>query len=456
MIDRDRLENVLRHTFLDYRQASEFLERPVVFEKAEGLYYWDVDGKRYFDGIGGIFVAILGHRHPRVMQAMQEQMARMTLAPPLHGISDVALDFVQKIGSVAPGKLNYVKAFSGGSESMEAALKFARQYFKQSGHPEKYKFVSRYYGYHGGTFGGMAASGTGKRKSRFEPHLGGFLKVFPPNYYRDRYGDLFTSWEECNRFAARMFEDVIQHEDPDTVAGIIVEPIGNTGGMITPTDEYFQILRKICDRHNVLLIFDEIITGFAKTGSMFAAQTFGVTPDIICSGKGLSSGALPLGAMIAREHMGEAFWGPAEADVHFAHGHTYAGNPLACAVGMAVVDEIVEKGLAEKAVQLGAYLRQKLEGLRRYGVVREVRGKGVLLGVELVRDTATNEPFPELGRALARTAIEHGVILRVDPTWFAVCPALIATEADIDEIMDLIDRSLKAALEQAREIAARD
>ncbi len=456
MIDRDRLENVLRHTFLDYRQASEFLERPVVFEKAEGLYYWDVDGKRYFDGIGGIFVAILGHRHPRVMQAMQEQMARMTLAPPLHGISDVALDFVQKIGSVAPGKLNYVKAFSGGSESMEAALKFARQYFKQSGHPEKYKFVSRYYGYHGGTFGGMAASGTGKRKSRFEPHLGGFLKVFPPNYYRDRYGDLFTSWEECNRFAARMFEDVIQHEDPDTVAGIIVEPIGNTGGMITPTDEYFQILRKICDRHNVLLIFDEIITGFAKTGSMFAAQTFGVTPDIICSGKGLSSGALPLGAMIAREHMGEAFWGPAEADVHFAHGHTYAGNPLACAVGMAVVDEIVEKGLAEKAVQLGAYLRQKLEGLRRYGVVREVRGKGVLLGVELVRDTATNEPFPELGRALARTAIEHGVILRVDPTWFAVCPALIATEADIDEMMDLIDRSLKAALEQAREIAARD
>lgn len=302
----------------------------------------------------------------------------------------------------------------------------------------------------------MAASGTGKRKSRFEPHLGGFLKVFPPNYYRDRYGDLFTSWEECNRFAARMFEDVIQHEDPDTVAGIIVEPIGNTGGMITPTDEYFQILRKICDRHNVLLIFDEIITGFAKTGSMFAAQTFGVTPDIICSGKGLSSGALPLGAMIAREHMGEAFWGPAEADVHFAHGHTYAGNPLACAVGMAVVDEIVEKGLAEKAVQLGAYLRQKLEGLRRYGVVREVRGKGVLLGVELVRDTATNEPFPELGRALARTAIEHGVILRVDPTWFAVCPALIATEADIDEMMDLIDRSLKAALEQAREIAARD
>ena len=126
MIDKDRLENVLRHTFLDYRQASEFLERPVVVEKAKGLYYWDVDGKRYFDGIGGIFVAVLGHRHPRVMQAMQEQMARMTLAPPLHGISDVALDFVQKIGSVAPGKLNYVKAFSGGSESMEAALKFAR------------------------------------------------------------------------------------------------------------------------------------------------------------------------------------------------------------------------------------------------------------------------------------------------------------------------------------------
>jgi adenosylmethionine-8-amino-7-oxononanoate aminotransferase len=289
----------------------------------------------------------------------------------------------------------------------------------------------------------MSASGTGKRKTAFEPQMAGFLKVFPPTYYRDR----FSSWEECNRFAARMFEDVIVNEDPETVAGVIVEPIGNTGGIITPTEEYFQIIRDICDRYNVILIFDEIITGFGRTGAMFAAQTFGVTPDIICGGKGLSSGLLPLGAMIAREDMGEVFYGPGEADVNFAHGHTFAANPLGCAVGLAVIDEIVSQRLAERARELGQYLAGKLEGLKQYGVVREVRGRGLLLGVELVKDTGTMAPFPELGRALKKTSLDNGLIMRIDPTWFAVAPALIAEREELDELYELIDRSLLDALE---------
>jgi adenosylmethionine-8-amino-7-oxononanoate aminotransferase len=439
-----RRDKLIRRTFLDYRQMSEFLEQPLIINKAKGLYYWDKDGKRYFDGIGGIFVAVLGHGHPRVLEAMHKQMEQISFAPPLHAISDIGLDLVERLGELTPGNLNYVKPFSGGSESIEAALKFARQYFKQAGYPNKFKFVSRYFGYHGGTFGAMAASGTGKRRTPFEPHLPGFIKVFPPTYYRDQ----FSSWEECNRFCARLFEDVIVMEDPDTVAGIIVEPIGNTGGIITPTEEYFQILREICDKYNVLLIFDEIITGYARTGEMFAAQTFGVTPDIICGGKGLSSGAIPLGAMMAREDMGEVFLGPAEQEVSFAHGHTFAGNPLGCAVGLAVLDELVEQDYCAKARQIGDYLTTKLEGLKKYGVIREVRGKGMLVGVELVRDTGTLRPFPELGRALKRTALNNGLIMRIDPNWFAVAPALIAEREDIDELVELIERSLLDALEQ--------
>jgi len=274
----------------------------------------------------------------------------------------------------------------------------------------------------------------------------GFLKVFPPNYYRDR----FDSWQECNRFCARMVEDLIVNEDPETVAGVIVEPIGNTGGIITPTTEYFQILREICTRHNVMLIFDEIITGIGKTGSMFAAQTFGVTPDLICCGKGLSSGMMPIGAMLAREDMADAFWGDAEDDVQFAHGHTFAGNPMACEVGIAVLEEIVEKKLDQQAGQMGEYLAGKLEELKKYGVVREVRGKGILRGVELVKNTQTMEPYPELGKALKRTAIDHGLIMRIDPSWFAVAPALIASRAEIDEMCSLIERSLVQALETVR------
>jgi adenosylmethionine-8-amino-7-oxononanoate aminotransferase len=440
-LSTDQIE-ILQRTFQDYRPTEEFLENPIVMERAQGLYYWDSEGKRYFDGIGGVFVASLGHGHPRVMEAMRRQMERMTFAPPLHAIADVTLEFVDKLGSIAPGNLRYVKPFSGGSEAVESALKFSRQYFKQAGHPGKYKFISRYWSYHGGTFGGMSASGNGIRKSKFEPQLEGFLKVFPPNFYRAR----FSKWEETNRFAAQCFEDVILAEDPETVAGIIVEPVGNTGGIITPTKEYFEILRKACTEHNVLLIFDEVITGFAKTGKMFAAQAYGVTPDILCVGKGISSGAVPLGAMIAREDLAEAFRGSSSENNFFAHGHTFAGNPLACAVGNAVIEEILEQDLCAKAERLGDYLRKKLESLKQYGVVREVRGIGTLLGVELVRDTQRMVPFPELGLALKKTAIRNGLILRVDPTWFAVAPPLIAEEKDLDEMFALLEQSLREAL----------
>ena len=422
-----RQEYLLKHTYIDFQQMSEFIETPLILEKADKLYYWDIEGKRYFDGIGGVFVASLGHRHPRLHEAVARQMERITFAPPLHGITDVALDFVEKVGSVAPGKLKFVKGFSGGSEAVEASLKFVRQYFKQTGHAGKYKVISRYFGYHGGTFGGMAASGTGPRKTKFEPQMPGFVKVFPPTHYRDR----FASWEEANRFAAESIEDAIVGEDPETVAAVIVEPVGNTGGIITPTDEYFRIIRKACDRHNVVLIFDEVITGFAKTGRMFAAQTFGVTPDIICTGKGISNGVIPLGAMIAREDMADAFFGRPEANLQFAHGHTFAGNPLASALGIAVIEEMQERRLDEKAARLGDYLASRLECLKKFGVVREVRGKGVLRGVELVKDTRTMQPFPELGKALKRTALENGLIMRVDPSWFAVCPPLIAEEAQV-------------------------
>ena len=438
----DRQKKLLGRTFLDYQSTEAFLQNPIVVSRAEGVYYWDTEGRRYFDGIGGIFVANLGHGHPRVIEAVKRQLDTMSFSPPMHGTSDIALDFVERVGEVTPGTLNFVKPFSGGSESMEAAMKFARQYYKQTDRPHKYKFVSRYLGYHGGTFGAMAASGTGKRKTPFEPQMPGFIKVYPPSYYRDR----FASWEECNRFCAQMFEDAIINEDPDTVAGVIVEPIGNTGGIITPTEEYFHLLREICDRHDVLLIFDEIITGWGRTGSMFAAETFGAIPDIICSGKALSNGTIPLGAMIAREDMAEAFKGDPAAGLNFAHGHTYAGSPVGCAAGLAVINEIVEKDLAARAGEMGAYLAEKLEGLKKYGVVREVRGRGLICGVEFVKDTNGLQPFPELGMALKKTALQNGLIIRVDPTWFAVVPALVISKDEVDEMCELIDRSLQEAL----------
>ena len=182
-----RQEGLIRHTFIDFKQTSDFLNRPLVFERADGLYVWDQDGRKYFDAIGGIFVAVLGHRHPRVIEAVRRQLDRMTFAPPLHGTTDIALDFIEKLASVTPGNLNYVKGFSGGSESVEAAMKFTRQYFKQTGHPDKHKFIGNYLSYHGSTQGAMAAGGGAHRKVKFQPEPAGFLKVPSPIQMRDRF-----------------------------------------------------------------------------------------------------------------------------------------------------------------------------------------------------------------------------------------------------------------------------
>ncbi len=444
-----RQERLIRHTFVDFRQTSDFLKRPLVFDRAEGLYVWDTDGRRYFDAIGGIFVAVLGHRHPRLIEAARRQMDRITFAPPLHGTTDATLDFVEKLASVTPGNLDYIKGFSGGSESMEAAMKFARQYHRQTGKPDKHKFIGNYLSYHGSSLATIAAGGGASRKVKFQPEVPGYLKVPSPIQLRDR----FPTWEETCRFSARLYEDVIVSEDPRTVAGIILEPVCNTGGMVTPTPEYFAIIREICDRFDVTLIFDEILTGFAKTGDMFAARTYDVTPDILCSGKGLASGVMPVGAMMAREDYADAFYGSLEDNVQFQHGNTFAGNPLAAATAVACIDELVEGEYALKARRLGAQLRGRLEGLKETGVVREVRGLGVLLAVELVEDATTNRPFPagrKLGEALKMTALDNGLILRIDPDWFAVCPPLIADEADIDDLCDGIEVSLTQAIERVR------
>ena len=438
-------EQMIKRTFLDFTQTSKFLENPVIFNRGEGVYLWDTEGKRYYDGIGGIFVASLGHKHPRIMEAMKRQMEKLTLVPPFHGISDVTLEFISRVGDITPGNLNYVKSFSGGSESIEAALKLVRQYFKQTGHPDKMKCINNYLSYHGATFGAMAAGGS-SRKGKFEPHMPGFIKLYSPKQLRDD----FSSWEETCRFCANLLEKAILAEDPETVGTVLIEPICNTAGIITPTKEYLEIIRKTCDKYNVILIFDEVLTGFGKTGDIFAAKTYGVTPDIICSGKGLSTGMMPMGAFMVKEELSNVFYGPEKDNMNFAHGHTYAAFPLANAVGIEVINVLEEEKLPEKARAKGDYIKGRLEALNKFGIIREVRGKGVLLGVEIVQDSVTNKPFPmenNFGAALKKTAMKNGVILRIDHDWFAVAPPLISTDAQLEEMCDLIEKSVSEALD---------
>lgn len=451
MLSRDQLKSpdILKHTVLDFRQMSAFVQNPLIFDRAEGVHYWDVDGKHYYDGLSGIFVAAVGHRNRRVIEAMTAQLERLSFAPPLHGANATAVEFCAKLAEVTPGDLNTVKLVSSGSEATETAMKVCRQYWKQAGKATKYKVISRYWGYHGATMGALAATGTPKRRVPFEPFPAGYIHVPTVHCYRCPFQ---RSYPECGVFCAEFVRQIIELEGPDTVAAFIVEPIGNTGGILVPPPEYLPKLREICDQYDVLLIFDEMITGMGRTGQMFAAQTFDVTPDILCLGKGLSSGYAPLAAAIWNDKINAAFWGPEEAGVELGHGHTYAGNPLSAAAGLAALQEIVERDLVANGRAMGERMVGHLRRMAaKYGIFGEIRGKGLLWGVELVQDTATKTPFackPGIGKRIGAECEKRGLILRHDPEWVAFAPPLIVNAEEVDAMCAILDDAIGAALDE--------
>ena len=442
-------ERFLRQIFVR-DQMAEWSKRPLIMARAEGLHYWDVNGKRYLDGLSGIYVVSVGHGNRRVIDAVRRQLETLHFSPPMHGTNPVAVRLANLLAELAPGDLSAVKFQCGGSEVTEAAIKLARQYHKVTGSPGKYKVIARYLSWHGSTLGALSASGLKSRRTVNEPLAPGFLHVFPPTCYRCPFGKRYP---DCGITCATIVEDVIAMEDPATVAAVIVEPIGHTGGIIDPPPEYLPILREVCDRNGILLIFDEIITGIGRTGHLFAAETFGVTPDVICAGKGLGGGIAPLSAMICRGPIADAFWGPASENPGFVEGHTFEGNPVSCAAGLAVLEEVIERDLCGNARAQGARLRAGLERLAaKHGVIGDIRGKGLFQGIELVRDPATREPFPAesaFGVKVGRRALENGLLCRFDPGWIAFGPPLVVTGGEVDEMVDILDRSIGEALEEA-------
>lgn len=441
-------EEFLRHIFVR-DQMAEWSKQPFIMERAEGVYYWDVHGKKYLDALSGIYVVGVGHCNPRVIEAIRKQFETLHFSPPMHGTNPLAIQLANLLSEVAPeypdGNGWTVKFQCGGSEVTEAAIKLARQYHRLTGNPGKYKIISRYQSWHGSTMGSLAASGLKSRKTVNEPLAPGFIHVFPPTCYRCPFG---KQHPECGITCATLISDVIDMEDPATVAAVIVEPIGHTGGIIDPPEEYLPILREFCDKHNVLLMFDEIITGFGRTGQMFAAQTFGVTPDVICCGKGLGGGYVPLSAMLCRRTIADKFWGPIAKNPGFVEGHTNEGNPISCAGGLAVLQEILERDLCANTRTQGARLRAGLERLaKKHGVIGDIRGKGLFMGIEFTRNPATKERFTnDFGLQVGRRALHNGLLTRFDPHWIAIGPPLISTPQIIDDILGLLDKSIGEVL----------
>lgn len=441
---QDSLPEALRHIVLDFMQMEEFIKEPLIVARADGIRFWDAHGKEYLDGLAGVYVVNVGHNNRRVIDAMKAQLDTLAFAPPMHATTPPAIELARFLAAIAPGDLNTVKLLSGGSEATEVAIKMAKQYHRQTGNPLKHKFISLYGSYHGATHGALSATGAKSRKTIFEPMAIGFLHAHPPYCYRCPFEKTYPS---CNLTCARIIEETIVAEGPETVAALIVEPIINTAGIVTPPPEYFPILREICDRHNLVLIFDEIITGFGRTGHLFGADTYHTVPDILCCGKGMSSGYAPLAATICRDHIAAAFRGRPEDRVEFHHGHTYGGNPVASAAGLASIRETLDRRLPENAQKVGQNLKQVLaEQLGPLGVVGEIRGHGLLVGVELVRDPATKARFDErqaFGKRVGKTALKNGLLLRSETNWVAFAPPLIVSEADVKAMVDILRDSVR-------------
>jgi adenosylmethionine-8-amino-7-oxononanoate aminotransferase len=424
------------------------LRRPLL-DRAEGVYMWDQSGKRYLDGSSGAMVSNIGHSNPNVLAAMRRQMEKSTFGYRLHFETESSEKLAEKLAGLSPAGLERCFFVSGGSEAVESTLKLARQYALAKGEPERWKVISRQPSYHGCTLGALAVTGYTPLSAPFAPMMREMPKIPAPRAYLDGLdaGDPATGRHYADMLAAQ-----IEAEGPESVLAFIVEPVGgaSTGALVPPAG-YLPRIREICDEYGVLLIHDEVMSGGGRTGRFFGAEHWDVAPDLIALSKGFGAGYMPLGAMIAHEDIVEAVLDAGG----FAHGFTYAGNPLACAAGLAVIDEIETQGLLHNATVMGELLERRLRDLMRdYPFIGDVRGKGLLLAFELVAERDGMTPLPAELRAFERLvnlAYERGLVIYSRRTrdglagdHFLVCPPMIVTEEQIGEIIDRLGESLGA------------
>ena len=437
--DRRYLVHPLHHPD-DHRQ-------PLIVVEGHGAMLRGADGREYIDGLSGLWNVNVGHGRGELADAAAAQMRRIAFASAYIGATnEPAVRLAEKIVHHAYSNSAAVYFTTAGAESNESAFKFARYYWKVKDKPQKTKIISRIHAYHGVTMAAMSATGMPIFHKMFGPLVPGFIQVPPPYAYR------WTGNEEPGIGAADAVEKAILAEGPDTVAAVIAEPVMGAGGVIVPPASYFPRLREICDRHDVLLITDEVITGFGRTGRWFALGHWGVEPDLVSFAKGVTSGYLPLGGVIASKRVHEAIES-APADRKFMHAATYSGHPVCCAVGLRNVEIIENEGLVERATVMGRRLLAGLEGLRDLPVVGDVRGLGMMCGIELVADRNTKAPALGLGGRFVREALARGLLpcIRVGsadpPIGDTIClaPPLMTPPEVLDRIPGILRDALVAA-----------
>ncbi len=418
-------------------------------DRAEGVYIWDTKGRCYIDGSGGACVVSIGHCVPEILEAMETQFRRVPFVHSSQFTNPAACELGDLLHAMAPDKsLSRTYFLSGGSEAVESAVKLVRQYWREAGHPDKYKVISRWSSFHGNTTGALALGGHTGRRSHYLPIFQHTPHIEPAYCYRCPFKE---KPETCALQCADALERSIMHEGPESVGAFIAEPVvGATAGAVVPKDGYWQRIREICDEYDIMLIADEVMTGIGRCGRNFGIENWGVVPDLIVMAKGLSSGYTPLGAVLVKDEIHATIKNGSGV---FVHGHTYGQNPLSTAIGAAVLRYIQANGLVERSRRMGAYLMDRLAVLEGQEIVGDIRGIGLFAGIELVRDQATRAWFErdlKVNLQVANRAFQQGLITYpgnggvdgIHGDHILLAPPFTITEEQIDEMVDILEGSI--------------
>ncbi len=426
--------------WIPFTANRQFKASPRLLVRAEGMYYHDVDDRPILDGAAGLWCCNAGHARPRIVQAIQQQAATLDFAPPFQMGTPLPFVLADRLAALAPASLNHAFFTNSGSEAVDTAMKIVLAYHRLRGEGHRTRFIGREKAYHGVGFGGMSIGGLPNNRKTFGPLLPGsdFLR-----HTLDLERNAFSPG--LPRHGAELAEDLerlIALHDASTIAAVFVEPIAGSAGVILPAPGYLQRLREICDQHGIVLVFDEVITGFGRVGNAFAAQRFGVTPDLLTLAKGLTNGAVPMGAVLVSDAIHGAFMqGPAAA-IEFFHGYTYSGHPLACAAALAALDTYAEEHLFERPLELGDYWQERLHSLRGLPHVVDIRNFGLIGAVELM--PRKDAPGARGYEVFERCFRDGQLLVRCTGDVIALSPPLILERSHIDRIVDVLGEMIRA------------
>ncbi len=436
---------LMYHPMIDPKVVQQ--NPPLVIDHAQGVHVVDSDGKRYLDTVASLWNVNVGHNRPELIAAITAQLGKLAYYSTFQNTSNQpANDLSARLMQMfAPEKMARVMFSSGGSDAIETAMKFARHYWKLEGRAERVKFLSLKWGYHGVHFGGASINGNPLFRTAYEPLMPGCFQVESPYLYRNPWGET-----DAAALATRCLEDLertIQYQGPETIAAFVAEPVQGAGGVIVPHESYWPRMRAVLDKYGILLISDEVVTGFGRIGAMCGARAWGVAPDIMAMAKGINSGYVPLGATLINERVASA-WNKPDTPAAMMHGYTYSGHALACAAANANLDIVEKENLPGRSTEVGNYLLSRLSELMQYAHVGDVRGKGLMAAVELVKDRQSKDmlaaPSPYVA-TLVGTARKEGAIVRVQGNRLILSPPLVFTNADVDESMRILHIAFRAA-----------